>query len=240
MTTTERYETPADQGLTAAEVAQRVAAGQQNDPLPPLTRSVKQIFRDNLLTLFNLINVLLGGLVLFTGSYKNLLFLGVVVVNTGIGIFQEVRSKRQVDKLALLSEGTIDVLREGQVAARHQDEIVQDDLLELHRGDQLPVDGCIRDTAGLEVDESQITGEATPILKATGDDLISGSVILGGRALVQATTVGHGSFVKQLAHSAKQKRRSASQLLHIINRIIKVLTFAIIPLGAGLRCPTAR
>jgi len=234
MTTTERYETPLDQGLTADEVAQRVAAGQQNDPLPPLTRSVKQIFRDNLLTLFNLINVLLGALVLFTGSYKNLLFLGVVVVNTGIGIFQEIRSKRQVDKLALLSEGTIDVLREGQLTARHQDDIVSDDLLELHRGDQIPVDGLIRDTAGLEVDESQITGESTPILKATGDSLISGSVLLGGRAMVQATTVGHGSFVKQLAHSAKQKRRSASQLLIIINRIIKVLTFAIIPLGAAL------
>jgi len=179
MTTTERYETPLDQGLTADEVAQRVAAGLQNDPLPPLTRSVKQIFRDNLLTLFNLINVLLGVLVLVTGSYKNLLFLGVVVVNTGIGIFQEIRSKRQVDKLALLSEGTIDVLRDGQLTARHQDDIVSDDLLELHRGDQIPVDGLIRDTAGLEVDESQITGESTPILKATGHSLISGSVLLG-------------------------------------------------------------
>lgn len=234
MTTTKRHETPIDLGLTAAEVAQRVAAGQQNDPLPPLTRSVQQIFRDNLLTLFNLINVLLGGLVLFTGSYKNLLFLGVVVVNTGIGIFQEIRSKRQVDKLALLSEGKIKVLRDGQVAAYHQDAIVADDILELGRGDQLPVDGVIRETAGLEVDESQITGEATPISKQTGDDLVSGSVILGGRAVVQATTVGHGSFVKQLAHSAKQNRRSASQLLTIINRIIKVLTFAIIPLGAAL------
>ncbi|MCI1552876.1 MAG: cation-translocating P-type ATPase [Levilactobacillus sp.] len=234
MTTTKREETPLDLGLTAAEVAQRVAAGQQNDPLPPLTRSVQQIFRDNLLTLFNLINVLLGALVLFTGSYKNLLFLGVVVVNTGIGIFQEIRSKRQVDKLALLSEGKINVLRDGQVAAYHQDAIVQDDILELGRGDQLPVDGRIRDTAGLEVDESQITGESTPISKQTGDDLVSGSVILGGRALVQATTVGHGSFVKQLAYSAKKDRRSASQLLTIINRIIKVLTFAIIPLGAAL------
>lgn len=230
----EQFVTPLDSGLTTAEVAQRVAAGQQNDPLPPLTRSVKQIFRDNLLTLFNLINLLLGALVLFTGSYKNLLFLGVVVVNTGIGIFQEIRSKRQVDKLALLSEGTVDVLRDGQVAAYHQDAIVTDDILAVHRGDQLPVDGVIRATSGLEVDESQITGEATPIIKQTGDTMISGSVILGGRATVQATTVGHGSFMKQLAHSAKQKRRNASQLLTIINRIIKVLTFAIIPLGAAL------
>jgi len=125
----DRYLPPIASGLTAAEVKERIAAGQQNDPLPPLTRSVKQIFRDNLLTLFNLINLLLGGLVLFTGSYKNLLFLGVVVVNTGIGIFQEIRSKRQVDRLALLSEANINVRREGQVESHHQDAIVMDDLL---------------------------------------------------------------------------------------------------------------
>ncbi len=231
---TERYLPPLDHGLTAAEVKQRVADGLKNDPLPPLTRSVKQIFRDNLLTLFNLINILLGGLVLFTGSYKNLLFLGVVIFNTGIGIFQEIRSKRQVDKLALLSEAQINVLRDGELTAMHQDKIVQDDLLAIGRGDQLPVDGLVRETAGMEVDESQITGESTPIIKNTNDQLVSGSVILGGKAIVQATKVGSGSFVKQLAHSAKQKRRSASQLLIIINRIIKVLTFAIIPLGAGL------
>ncbi|MBY7145570.1 HAD-IC family P-type ATPase, partial [Levilactobacillus brevis] len=122
----------------------------------------------------------------------------------------------------------------GKIAAHPQEDIVQDDILEIGRGDQLPVDALIRQTAGLEVDESQITGESTPIIKTTGETLTSGSVILAGRAAVQATTVGHGSFVKQLAHSAKQKRRTASQLLTIINRIIKALTFAIIPLGVAL------
>lgn len=229
-----QYEPPLETGLTPEEVQQRVAAGQQNDPLPPLTRSIKQIFRDNLVTLFNLINVLLGALVLVTGSYKNLLFLGVVVVNTAIGIFQEIRSKRQVDKLALLSESKSRIRRAGKIVVHPQEDIVQDDILEIGRGDQLPVDALIRQTTGLEVDESQITGESTPIIKTTGETLTSGSVILAGRAAVQATTVGHGSFVKQLAHSAKQKRRTASQLLTIINRIIKALTFAIIPLGVAL------
>nr|WP_251953935.1 cation-translocating P-type ATPase [Levilactobacillus brevis] len=229
-----QYEPSLETGLTPEEVKQRVATGQQNDPLPPLTRSIKQIFRDNLVTLFNLINVLLGALVLVTGSYKNLLFLGVVVVNTAIGIFQEIRSKRQVDKLALLSESKSRIRRAGKIAAHPQEDIVQDDILEIGRGNQLPVDALIRQTAGLEVDESQITGESTPIIKTTGETLTSGSVILAGRAAVQATTVGHGSFVKQLAHSAKQKRRTASQLLTIINRIIKALTFAIIPLGVAL------
>ncbi|WP_412475858.1 cation-translocating P-type ATPase [Levilactobacillus brevis] len=229
-----QYEPPLETGLTPEEVQQRVAAGQQNDPLPPLTRSIKQIFRDNLVTLFNLINVLLGALVLVTGSYKNLLFLGVVVVNTAIGIFQEIRSKRQVDKLALLSESKSRIRRAGKIVVHPQEDIVQDDILEIGRGDQLPVDALIRQTTGLEVDESQITGESTPIIKVTGENLTSGSVILAGRAAVQATTVGHGSFVKQLAHSAKQQRRTASQLLTTINRIIKALTFAIIPLGVAL------
>lgn len=229
-----QYEPPLETGLTPEEVQQRVAAGQQNDPLPPLTRSIKQIFRDNLVTLFNLINVLLGALVLVTGSYKNLLFLGVVVVNTAIGIFQEIRSKRQVDKLALLSESKSRIRRAGKIVVHPQEDIVQDDILEIGRGDQLPVDALIRQTTGLEVDESQITGESTPIIKVTGENLTSGSVILAGRAAVQATTVGHGSFVKQLVHSAKQQRRTASQLLTIINRIIKALTFAIIPLGVAL------
>lgn len=223
-----------DRGLDDTAVRQRIATGQQNDPLPPLTRSVKQIFRDNLLTLFNLINLLLGGLVLLTGSYKNLLFIGVVVFNTGIGIFQEIRSKRQVDKLALLSESKIKVRRNCRVTARSQDDLVVDDLMILGRGDQLPVDGRVRETTGIEVDESQITGESTPIMKGTGDELISGSVILGGSAIVQATTVGHGSFVKKLANSAKEKKRGASELLTIINRIIKVLTVTIIPLGVAL------
>ncbi|MFD1420892.1 cation-translocating P-type ATPase [Lactiplantibacillus songbeiensis] len=226
--------TSLEQGLTAAEVQARIDAGQQNEPLPPLTRSTKQIFRDNLLTLFNLINVILGGLVFFTGSYKNLLFLGVIVMNTAIGIFQELRSKRQVDKLAILSAAKSQLLRDGQVTAHDQADIVQDDVIQVTRGDQLPVDGLVRETTGLEVDESQITGEADPVIKGIGDAIVSGSVILGGHGLIQATAVGHGSFIKKLARSAKSNRRTTSQLLTIINRIIKILTVTIIPLGAAL------
>lgn len=231
---TERNLPPLKQGLTAAEVQQRLAAGQHNEPLPPLTRSVQQIFRDNLLTLFNLINVLLGGLVFLTGSYKNLLFLFVVIMNTAIGIFQEIRAKRQVDKLTILSAAKMNVWRDGQLIAVDQADLVQDDLISVTRGDQLPVDVVVRETTGLEVDESQITGESEPIIKGTGDDLISGSVLLGGHGTVQATVVGHGSYIKQLARSAKTNHRTPSQLLTIINRIIKILTFTIIPLGAAL------
>ena len=179
----ERYLSAIEHGLTSKEVDQRLTAGLKNEPLPPLTRSVKQIFRDNLLTLFNCINVLLAGLVLLTGSYKNMLFLFVVIVNTAIGIFQEIRAKRQVDKLSLLSATKVKVRRDGQTLAIAQDEIVQDDLLLVTRGEQLPVDGLVRETSGLEVDESQITGEADPVIKGAGDELVSGSVILGGHGV---------------------------------------------------------
>ncbi|MFC6201035.1 cation-translocating P-type ATPase [Lactiplantibacillus nangangensis] len=231
---TERNLPPLEQGLTAAAVQQRLAAGLHNEPLPPLTRSVQQIFRDNLLTLFNLINVLLGALVFMTGSYKNLLFLFVVIMNTAIGIFQEIRAKRQVDKLTILSAAKMTVIRDGKKVSVDQADLVQDDLISVTRGDQIPVDVLVRETTGLEVDESQITGESEPIIKGNGDELISGSVLLGGHGIVQATVVGHGSYIKQLARSAKSDHRTPSQLLTIINRIIKILTFTIIPLGAGL------
>ncbi|PWF99859.1 cation-translocating P-type ATPase [Levilactobacillus bambusae] len=221
-------------GLTTSEVQQRVASGQQNDALPPLTRSVKQIFRDNVFTLFNAINLVLGALVLVTGSYKNLLFLGVAVVNTAIGIYQEIRSKHQIDEMTLLSEGVMTVRRDGQPLEVRQEEVVLGDLLLLGRGDQVPVDGIVRETTGIEVDESQITGESDSIFKQTGDAVTSGSILMSGQAVIQATAVGENSFVKRLSTEAKHEKQSASQLLATINRIIKILTYTIIPLGAIL------
>lgn len=225
---------PISQGLTAKQVQQRIDAGQQNEPAPSLTRSIKEIFRDNLLTWFNLINVVLGALVLITGSYKNELFLGVAVVNTAIGIFQEIRSKRQIDKMSLLSESTYEVQRAEGSIELHQDAIVQDDLLIMHRGDQLPVDGLILETKGIEVDESQITGEATPISKATGDSVVSGSFLVSGQAVVKATHVGTKSFINTLSGEVQSGESTNSQLLSTINRIIKILTVVIVPLGAIL------
>lgn len=225
---------PITQGLTAKEVQQRIDAGQQNEPAPSLTRSIKEIFRDNLLTWFNLINVILGALVLITGSYKNELFLGVAVVNTAIGIFQEIRSKRQIDKMSLLSESTYEVQRAEGPVELHQDAIVQDDRLIMHRGDQLPVDGLVLETKGIEVDESQITGEATPISKTTGDTVISGSFLVSGQAVVKATHVGTKSFINTLSGEVQSGESSNSQLLSTINRIIKILTIVIVPLGAVL------
>lgn len=225
---------PISQGLTAKQVQQRIDTGRQNEPAPSLTRSIKAIFRDNLLTWFNLINLVLGALVLITGSYKNELFLGVAIVNTAIGIFQEIRSKRQIDKMSLLSESTYEVKRASGTVELHQDAIVQDDLLVMHRGDQLPVDGLILETKGIEVDESQITGEATPIAKTTGDSVVSGSFLVSGQAVVRATHVGAKSFINTMSGEVQSGESTNSQLLNTINRIIKILTVVIVPLGTVL------
>ncbi|KRN29023.1 cation transporting p-type atpase [Lactobacillus selangorensis] len=221
-------------GLSAPEVSQRIANGQKNTAQKPLTRSVRQIWRDNLLTWFNLINLIIAAFIIYTGSYKNLLFLGVAIANTAIGIFQEVRSKRQIDKMALLANTPSTVLRDGTLQKIDQGELVQDDLLLLKRGDQIPTDGLVRQTQGLEVDESQLTGEALPIVKVAGDSLFSGSFLTSGQAYVQVTAVGSANTTSRLADAAKQEKPSTSVLLTIINRIIKVLTIIILPLGALL------
>lgn len=228
-------ETNLSTGLTTAEVQKRQAAGQQNTAPKPLTRTVGQILRANIITLFNIINLLLGVLIATTGSYKNLFFLVVVVVNTVIGTFQEIRSKRQVDKVSLLARRPLTVRRDGSDQKIDQEDAVLDDLLVLRRGDSVPVDGIVRETAGIEVDESQITGESLPIRKSVGDPMTSGSFLVSGTATVQVTAVGNASFVHKLAAEAKtEKRNNNSQLLDTINQIIRFITYALVPLGVLL------
>lgn len=221
-------------GLTSEQVAQQVARGNQNNSPAPLTRSVKEILRANILTLFNLINVILGLFVFYTGSYKNLLFLGIVFFNTAIGIIQEVRSKRQIDKMALLAEGKVQVIRNGQAEKIIPEELVLGDILVLERGDQVPVDGTIIASQNLEVNESQITGEAKTITKSVGEQLISATYVESGSAKMQATKVGKDTFVNHLAEEARRGSDTNSILLSTINKIIKTLTYVIIPLGIAL------
>ncbi|GAA2967886.1 HAD-IC family P-type ATPase [Lentilactobacillus parakefiri] len=218
-------------GLSESQVQQLIKEGHQNTGEQSLTRSVSDILRDNTFTLFNLINVVLGALVFYTGSYKNLLFLGIAVFNTAIGIIQEIRSKRQVDKMVLLAEGKINVIRNGEEMQIHSDDLVLGDIIQLGRGDQIPVDGIAVRSRGIEVDESPITGESVTISKNIGDPLTSGTYLVGGSGKMQVTTVGADTFVNHLSNEAKQGEDTSSILLNTINRIIKVLTYVIIPLG---------
>ncbi|WP_429971575.1 HAD-IC family P-type ATPase [Fructilactobacillus sp. Tb1] len=218
-------------GLNTAQVKDRMAAGEKNTAPEKLTKSIKQIIIENTFTLFNLINLFLGFLVFLTGSYKNMLFLFVAVMNTSIGIFQEIRAKRQVDKMALLSQSKVKVIRNGQETEIEPDQIVLDDLIVLQLGDQVPVDGLVKATKELEIDESQITGESDVIVKKDGQTLISGSFVVSGHAIMQATKVGSATFVNSLTEKVSKTAKKNSVLLNLINKIIRILTVIIIPLG---------
>lgn len=224
-------EVSSEQGLSAAQVDHQIKNGYKNTGEQSLTRSVKEILRDNTFTLFNLINVVLGALVFYTGSYKNLLFLGIAFFNTIIGIIQEIRSKRQVDKMVLLAEGKSTVIRDGAPIDIYPENIVLGDVLVLSRGDQIPVDGVVMQSKGMEVDESPITGESKTISKAVDDQLTSGTYLVGGSGKMLVTKVGAQTFVNHLSDEAKKGEDTSSILLNTINRIIKVLTYVIIPLG---------
>ncbi|MFD1440460.1 cation-translocating P-type ATPase [Lacticaseibacillus hegangensis] len=219
-------------GLTSQQVNKKMAAGEHNTKPVSLTRSPSAIIKSNTLTLFNFVNLALGVLIATTGSYANLLFLFVAIINTAIGTFQELRAKRQLDKMTILAETPAQVMRDGQLTAVPQEKIVLGDLIQLHRGDQIPVDGVVRQTAGAEVDESPLTGEANAIDKHPGDALMSGSFIVAGQLLMQATAVGADTFAAKITDSAKAARHPQSQLLATINRIIQILTYVLIPLGA--------
>lgn len=221
-------------GLTNEEVAKREQAGQVNTQPAALTPSIGQIVSGNTFTLFNFVNLALGVLIATTGSYKNLLFLFVAIINTAIGTFQEIRAKIQIDKMRILAETPAQVRRGGALHTIPQTAIVLGDLLVLKRGDQIPVDGVVRETSGVEVDESPLTGEANPISKQVDDPLYSGSFLVAGQVVMQATAVGATTFAAKLANEAKAGPQTQSQLLATINRIIQVLTYVLIPLGAAL------
>ncbi|MCH4169870.1 MAG: HAD-IC family P-type ATPase [Lactobacillus sp.] len=218
-------------GLTDAQVQARINNHQQNTPPKPLTRSIKRIISDNTLTLFNFVNLGIGLIVLYTRSYLDLLFLMPAFFNTVIGIFQEIRAKHAIDSMSLLTAANYQVRRNGKLVALHQDEIVLDDVLVLKRGDSIPVDGRVLTSGNAEVDESQLTGETAAIVKQAGDAVMSGSFLISGQLSFQVTAVGEDSFVAKVASQAKKEKRESSELLNTINRIIKVLTFVIIPVG---------
>ena len=222
-------------GLTTAQVQAQQAAGHVNRTATTST-PVSKIISKNLFTLFNLINLVIAGLIMYTGSYANLLFLGPVIANFIIGSYQEIKAKKQLDQLTFLNRQRVTVWRDNQRQQIFQDDLVLGDIICLRRGDQVPADGRVCQTEQLEIDESNLTGESVAIIKQIGDSVLSGSIVVGGQAEVELTAVGADSFANRLAKSARQQQHHVSQLLSIINRIIQVLTYIIIPLGLILFC----
>jgi len=218
-------------GLTAQEVAERVAAGQINRAEDAHSRTMGQIVRANVFTRFNAI---LGGLflaVLATGHVGDALFGVVLVSNALIGIVQETRAKRTLDRLAVLTAPVAHVMRDGAVADIPVDDVVLDDLLELRSGDQVPADGTIRTSEGLEIDESLLTGESEPVAKQVNDEVLSGSIVVAGQGRFQTTAVGSDAYAHRIASEARRFTLVASELMASINRVLVWITWALIPVG---------
>ena len=225
-----RYEPSIENGLNDEQVRERQNRGLVNDDKALPTKSIKRIFYDNIVTLFNLLNIFLGVAVFCVGSYKNMLFLGVMLCNTSIGIFQEIRAKKTIDKLSIVSATKVTAVRNGEKKKLSVDEIVLDDILEFTQGNQIPVD-CIVVSGSCEANESLLTGEADAIHKSTGDLMYSGSYLVSGRCFARAEHVGSENYASKIAAEAKYVKKVNSEILYTLNKIIKVLTLIIIPLA---------
>lgn len=221
------------QGLSAAEVAERTARGEVNVDAGVRTRSVRQIVRENTLTLFNAINAILAVFVLVTGSYKNMLFMVVIVCNTLIGIVQEIRSKRTTDRLSIVASSKASVLRDGALVELPLDALVRDDIIELGRGDQIPADAVVV-KGSCDVNESLLTGESTLVKKRPGDELMSGSYLNAGTVWARVVHVGAENYAAKISAEAKQHKAVNSEIMNSLNGIIKFVSFIIFPLGALL------
>ena len=220
-------------GLIDEQVNARIAEGKVNADENPNTRTYKQIVRENTLTFFNFLNLVLLVLVLLVGSYKNAFFVCIIIINTLIGIAQEIRAKKTIDKLAILTARKSVVIREGQKWTVPTEELVLDDVVCLKTGDQVPADARILE-GSLEVNESLLTGESDNLPKNEGDELFSGSFVTSGEACCQIIHVGKDNYAAQITSEAKEFKRHNSELKNSLNAILKVISIIIVPLGALL------
>jgi cation-transporting P-type ATPase E len=227
------HETP-PAGLSAAEVADRVTRGLTNGGGERTSRSYGEIVRANLLTRFNAILGTMLAVILVVGQPQDGLFGIVLVANALIGIIQEIRAKRKLDSLAVLSAPIARVVRDGALHEVPVEAIVLDDLVELRTGDQVPADGVVRSAAGLEVDESLLTGESDPIDKEPAAPVMSGSIVVAGTGRFQATAVGSASYARKLALEARQFRLVRSELVDGINFLLRLIQYALFPIAALL------
>ncbi|OUP08272.1 HAD-IC family P-type ATPase [Collinsella sp. An2] len=220
-------------GLSSEEVAERIAAGKINVNMELKTKSVRELLLENLLTLFNLINVILAVLVIIAGSWKNLTFLAIVLLNTLIGVVQSLRSKRMVDKLTLLATKKAVCIRDGAEVELDLDQIVLDDLVKLGRGDQIPADAVVV-TGEAQVNESLLTGESDLIRKQPGSELMSGSFIDSGVVFARVVHVGADNYVAKINNEAKYVKKVNSEIMNSLNAIVRFASVVMVPLGLAL------
>ena len=220
-------------GLTDEQIEQRKEKNLVNYDTTVPTKSIKKILKDNFFTLFNFLNLFLGIAIFLVGSYKNMLFLGIVIINTAISTIQEIHSKRVIDKLSVLASSKVKVIRNGKKQEISIYDLVLDDITELTMGNQIATDSKILE-GEVEVNESFITGEPNSITKKQGDILLSGSYIVSGKCIAKVKHVGEDNYTAQISSGAKYVKKINSEIMKSLNKIIKILTFAIIPIGLAL------
>ena len=221
-------------GLSDEEVKSRVAEGRVNITKNNHQKTTAQIVRSHTITYFNLLNLAFAALIIATGQFKNVLFIGVVVCNAVIGIIQELRVKSLIDKLTVITAAKAKIVRGGILRELPVEEIVVDDIIRVSPGDQIATDGVIVSSDGLEVNESMLTGEAKPVRKEAGDQLLSGSFIVAGVGAYRVEKVGNETYASTIVEKAQTKKRATSEMQNTIGTIIKVISILIIPLGALL------
>ena len=228
-----RHITDRATGLTANQVHERIGKGRNNSNATIPSKSIPEIIYSNVFTLFNFLNFGLALAILLVGSFKNMTFMGVVFFNTLIGVIQEINAKRIIDKLSLMSAVRAKVIRNGKISEIPTDQVVIDDLLVVGFGDQVVCDSVIIE-GGCEVDESLITGESEPVYKHEGDHLLSGSFLVAGEIKAQVIHVGDENYSAGITKEAKALKNKKSLLMDSLNKIIKSISFVIVPLGTIL------
>jgi cation-transporting P-type ATPase E len=218
-------------GLTPAEVAERVADGRVNDLPIRATRSVADIVRANVFTRINAILAVLFAIVLATGSLINGLFGLLIIVNSVVGMVQELRAKQTLDRLSIVGQAKPLVRRADGTDELTPNEVVLDDVIELGPGDQVVVDGVVVEESGLEIDESLLTGEGDPVLKGVDDKVMSGSFIVAGTGAYRATEVGRDAYAARLTAEASKFTLVRSELQAGINTILEFITYLLVPAG---------
>ena len=221
------------QGLNSQQVNERIAQGQQNMLPPSASKTTKQIFQENICTLFNLLNFLIALALACVGAWTNLVFIAIILLNLIIGIVQELRAKKMVDELSLLIVPKATVIRDGEKVQIPIEEIVLDDVMILDSGQQICCD-CVIIEGETEVNESMLTGESDPISTGVDDHLLSGSSIISGKCLVRVEHVGEQNYVSKVTAEIRGGKGLHSQLLDAMRQVTRVTTVVIIPMGIVL------
>ena len=226
----ERFQPSIHEGLNSSQIEKRYIENFVNYEVDSSTKSIKEIIKNNTFTLFNIINLVLAVAIVFVGSFKNLTFISVVIINTLISIIQEIRSKKMLDKLKVVASSKVNAIRNGKSQLIEIEQLVLDDVITFEIGNQVVVDSIIKD-GEVEVNESFITGESNTVIKKRGDLLLSGSFIVSGKAICQVEHIGLDNYIAKISSNTKYIKPNSSEIMKSLNKIVSTISFVIVPIG---------